>query len=239
MRPLIPSPTLTILPGSLTQSALASFGTVIECPLPSSTSNFPLAPPQNPNVVPANQDTALKYIDVTHMRNLYESAPSKVPSKAVMNMFSCFPRSLRNSSALPARELFGVEILERHPYTTQTFVPLSASSPDSQGRSRYLVVVAPTLPPTPDPPFDTLGPPDLHNVRAFWAHGGQAVTYGAGTWHAPMVVIGDTRMDFVVVQFANGVAEEDCQEVILEVGVNGECVSVDVGDGKHAGKAKL
>jgi len=39
------------------------------------------------------------------------------------------------------------------------------------------------------------------------------VTYGAGTWHAPMVVLGNKPVDFVVVQFKNGVEVEDCQIV--------------------------
>ena len=80
----------------------------------------------------------------------------------------------------------------------------------------YLVIVAPTLPPQEG--FAGLGPPDLSNLRAFVAHGAQAVTYGAGTWHAPMVVVGERRVDFVVTQFANGVQGEDCQEVELEGG---------------------
>ena len=42
------------------------------------------------------------------------------------------------------------------------------------------------------------------------------MTYGAGTWHAPMVVLGDRRVDFVVTQFVNGVPEDDCQEVLVE-----------------------
>jgi ureidoglycolate lyase len=58
--------------------------------------------------------------------------------------------------------------------------------------------------------------PDLKNLRAFVANGGQAVTYGAGTWHAPMIVIGDRPIDFVVVQFANEVGNEDCQEIMLK-----------------------
>ena len=64
------------------------------------------------------------------------------------------------------------------------------------------------------------GFPDLGKGKAFIAHGGQAVTYGAGTWHAPMVVLGNKAVDFVVVQFANGVGVEDCQEV--EFGKGGE-----------------
>lgn len=43
-----------------------------------------------------------------------------------------------------------------------------------------------------------------------------AVTYGPGTWHAPMVVVGEKPIDFVVVQYANGVGVEDCQEIILK-----------------------
>lgn len=161
------------------------------------------------------------------------------------------------------RELFDVNILERHPFTTQTFIPMGLSQ--AERHTQYLVVVAPTLPasmsrqrtgrpppyPTPKverrksikdifsrarpspftnevapPPssFSRLHPsqrpkgpglPDLKNIRAFIATGNQAVTYGAGTWHAPMVVIGDRPIDFVVVQFANNVGIEDCQEISL------------------------
>lgn len=91
---------------------------------------------------------------------------------------------------------------------------LSADSP-----TRYLVVVAPTIP-SPntessnhDDKDRDRGPPDLDNLRAFWGQGGQAVTYAAGTWHSPMAVIGDRSVDFVVLQFSNGVREEDCEEI--------------------------
>lgn len=62
-------------------------------------------------------------------------------------------------------------------------------------------------------------PPDLENLKAFIARGGQAVTYGAGTWHAPMVVLGSRRIDFVVVQYVNGVENEDCQEAAFKEGI--------------------
>ncbi|KAL8742044.1 MAG: hypothetical protein Q9184_008312, partial [Pyrenodesmia sp. 2 TL-2023] len=119
-----------------------------------------------------------------------------------------------------------------------TFVPLSSppASPARTAETRYLVIVAPSLPATSHPPFQEAGLPDLNNVKAFWAHKGQAVTYGAGTWHAPMAVIGDERIDFVVVQFANGVAEEDCQEVELPQPTG---VSVDVGAGGRPAEPKL
>lgn len=79
----------------------------------------------------------------------------------------------------------------------------------------YLVIVAPTLSSTGGGSGKSDGP-DLENLRVFLAHGGQAVTYAAGTWHAPMAVIGRRRVDFVVVQNRNGVVREDCEEVELE-----------------------
>lgn len=87
---------------------------------------------------------------------------------------------------------------------------LAAANPST----KYLVIVAPTLGPAKAVP--DRGPPDLENLRAFEAHGGQAVTYAPGTWHAPMVVVGSTSVDFVVVQYCSGVPAEDCEENQLE-----------------------
>lgn len=226
-----PAGELIIKPEKLRQKSFASFGTVIENPAPSlipssklNTENIP------PNAVQANQGSALKYLDVTHMIDLYESAPSRIQSKAVMNMFVCAPRLLvkRPEPTYSSQGYFPVEILERHPYTTQTFIPLGL--PASQAHeARYLVIVAPSLSPSsadeslPVPLSTSSGEslpgrglPDLERIKAFIADGLQAVTYGAGTWHAPMVVVGTKAIDFVVVQFANGVGVEDCQEASLE-----------------------
>lgn len=220
-----PEQSLIISIRPLKQEHFSSFGTVISNPQPGLTPSKDLNNlPQN--AVQANQGSALKYLDVTHMKDLYDEAPSKVKSKAVMNMFVCAPRHLQAADGI--KELFQVDILERHPYTTQTFVPLGLS-PKELERARYLVVVAPSLKPSrsdedlPVPEsYDTPGRglPDLKDIQAFIATGAQAVTYGAGTWHAPMVVLGEKPIDFVVVQFANGVGIEDCQEVAWESGTS-------------------
>lgn len=228
---------LIIKPEKLHQKSFASFGTVIENPAPSlipssklSSDNVP------PNAVQANQGSALKYLDVTHMKDLYGSAPSRVHSKAVMNMFVCAPRLLlQHPEPTPSTQgYFHVEILERHPYTTQTFIPLGLSASEAH-EARYLVIVAPSLPPSsadeslpvplPASSGESLlgrGLPDLERIKTFIADGLQAVTYGAGTWHAPMVVVGTKAIDFVVVQFANGVGTEDCQEASLEEKTGGK-----------------
>lgn len=75
-----------------------------------------------------------------------------------------------------------------------------------------LVIVAPTLEPASQ---NEAALPDLRRVEAFIANGSQAVTYAAGTWHAPMVVIGQKTVDFLVVQWMNGIPEDNCQEVHL------------------------
>jgi ureidoglycolate lyase len=217
----------------LRQEVFLTFGTVIENPLPTLVPTLHMKG-LPPNAVQANQGSALKYLDVTYMRDFYHSAPSGVPAKAVMNMFVCAPRHLRPSQGRNIEGLLPVQILERHPYTTQTFIPLGISKSEAH-KTRYLVIVAPSLPPSSgDEPFPVpeapglpgRGFPDLRKIKAFVARGSQAVTYGPGTWHAPMVVVGTKPIDFVVVQFANGVGLEDCQEVEWDAGKGGVSVAV-------------
>ena len=224
----------------LRDELFSSFGTVIENPLPS------LVPAAHLDVLPsnavqANQGSALKYLDVSHMKDFYPAAPSAVLAKAVINMFVCAPRRLLTSQDRNIEGLLPIDILERHPYTTQTFIPLGISPSDARG-ARYLVIVAPSLPPSPEdsslpvPDASGLpgrGLPDLTRIKAFVAKGSQAVTYGAGTWHAPMVVIGSKPIDFVVVQFANGVDIEDCQEAKWNGEIGGVVVTVPRAEGDH------
>lgn len=144
--------------------------------------------------------------------------------------------------------VFPVKVLERHPFTAQMFIPIGVSP--NEKNVRYLVIVAPTLPVANDHTSTTTpstssnhstgparkgpGHPDLDNIKAFIAKGDQAVTYSAGTWHAPMVVLGEKPIDFVVVQYSNGVASEDCQELDIETNE----LAVDLGEA-GALKAKL
>lgn len=63
--------------------------------------------------------------------------------------------------------------MERHEFSSQTFVPLDPV--------RWLVVVAPH---GPD------GGPDSGRARAFVALPGQAITYAMNVWHHPLTVLG-------------------------------------------------
>ncbi|GKZ24807.1 hypothetical protein AbraIFM66951_003230 [Aspergillus brasiliensis] len=250
---LTTTPPLNLHPAPLTPEAFSEFGTAITSPL---ARDITTPPPEStlkslsPVPVLANQSSALKYSPIGPMTDTYSTAPSGQPSSARMTMFSCFPRKLRHVARQNVN-VFDVRILERHPYTTQTFTPIDLSSQPKTTRGAggelveepfYLVIVAPSLKGTTatartdeGETVNVVDPPDLSRLRAFVARGGQAVTYGAGTWHAPMVVIGKRRVDFVVVQFINGVGDEDCQEVRF-----GEGIAVEVsGEGTKKALAKL
>jgi ureidoglycolate lyase len=244
---LTTNPSKTLIPEPLTPENFAQFGTAICSPVPRDLNVAPQSanlPHFDPTPVLANQNSALKYSPISPLIDRYAQGPSKVASEARMTMFCCFPRKLRTSSSTE-KELFDVRILERHPFTNQTFIPIDLSSHSKVGDGEeepiFLVVVAPTLKGETATAKNEAGetitirdPPDLKNVKAFVAHGGQAVTYGVGTWHAPMVVLGKRRVDFVVVQHVNGVADEDCQEAAF-----GEGVVVDLGrKGQHGRREK-
>ena len=83
-----------------------------------------------------------------------------------------------------------VEELERHLYSSQTFIPLK--------HTRQLVAVCPSL-------HD--GKPDIKNLLAFVAEGGQAVNYNPGIWHAPRTAIGGSG-EFIMFRFDEGNRED-------------------------------
>ena len=90
-------------------------------------------------------------------------------------------------SALPLE----VKVLERHEFSSQTFMPLSVS--------RYLVLA------TLDAPG---GGPDLDRLRAFVARAGPGVTYARGTWHHPVTVL-DEPASFAVLMWRDGTAGDE------------------------------
>ena len=229
-----PNGAVVVKTSNLSQETFAAFGDVIANPAPSLVPSAELED-LPPGAVLGNQGSALVYGNITNFTNLYSAAPSQVASRAAMRMFVCAPRAL---IPVPDGSLDGkleVRILERHPYTSQTFIPLGLAAAEAD-ETRYLVIVAPTLPPSsedeslPVPSGENLpgrGLPDLRKIQAFVAKGSQAVTYGPGTWHAPMIVVGAKPISFVVAQFLNGVGAEDCQEAEWDA-AKGQNITVEV-----------
>lgn len=83
-----------------------------------------------------------------------------------------------------------VRVLERHPYSAQSFVPVQGT--------RYLVTVCPA---------GEDGEPDVPQLAAFVAEGHQAVNYAAGVWHAPHAVL-DGPGTFIMLRWDVGTAAD-------------------------------
>jgi ureidoglycolate lyase len=147
----------------LTREEFAPFGDVIGLELGGGSS--------------ANQGTAIRYDRVAQLTS---SRPDAQPNLAVF-------RSV--AKALP----FEVRLLERHPCSTQMFMPLACR--------RFLVVVCPE---------DARGEPDLPRLRAFVCGPGQGVNYRAGVWHHPIIAL-DGPADFLMLAWEDGSAR-DCEE---------------------------
>jgi len=88
--------------------------------------------------------------------------------------------------ATPKQVPLEVTTLERHPHSSQTFVPIQVA--------RYLVIVAPKR---------SGGEPDLAQVRAFIGAGDQGVNYHRDTWHHGLTVL-DGEGEFVVFMWNDG-----------------------------------
>lgn len=86
--------------------------------------------------------------------------------------------------------------LERHPWSAQTFIPLSHTG--------YLVVVAPTL---------ADGLPDLANLQAFEAAPDQGVCYRPRVWHHGLSVLTAPAQFVVTMTVSGGQGDDEFWEV--------------------------
>ncbi len=100
--------------------------------------------------------------------------------------------SLSLSFKLPTTDRpLQAELLERHEFSSQSFVPLDVS--------HWLIVVA---------PHAREGGPDRAAARAFVATGAQGVTYRADTWHHGLTVL-DRPARFAIFMWRDGTATDE------------------------------
>jgi ureidoglycolate lyase len=96
------------------------------------------------------------------------------------------------ATALPLR----VAQLERHEFSSQSFVPLHGG--------RWLVIVCPS---------DADGGPDVAAARAFVARPGQGVTYRGNTWHHSLTVL-DQAASHAIFMWRDGThADEEFRRI--------------------------
>lgn len=91
------------------------------------------------------------------------------------------------------------EALEKHPCSSQVFVPMKVE--------RYLVIVA---------PGDEA--PDVAGLQAFVALPGQAIVYKPNTWHMPLITLGQSPAEFVMFVWEDG-TRDDCLVAKVSPGV--------------------
>ncbi|CCG83110.1 Probable ureidoglycolate hydrolase [Taphrina deformans PYCC 5710] len=130
-----------------------------------------------------NQGFATKIKRVSSIEHAYPTYRPK--AKQVWNIFKVTPRNEGSK--------ISITVLERHPYTTQTFVPLGGNAEQIE----FLAVVA----------EDREGQPDPTSLRAWLCHGGQLVTYAANQWHAPMIALHD-QLIFAVTNAENNTGDD-------------------------------
>lgn len=152
----------------------------------------------------ANQGSAVKLIKVAPCTNDYSKAPSGHLATTNWNIFRSSVIPEKWSKDEKGNSIYNLSVLEKHPYSTQTFVPMGRTSDEDV----YIVNVAP----------DKEGQPDYEKVESYIFKGNTAVTYNINTWHSPMVVLGKTT-DFCVVTNENDVPEENCVEVFYNPGI--------------------
>jgi ureidoglycolate lyase len=126
--------------------------------------------------IDANQGTATR---VDRAALLEHTRPDATPNLAVFRA---------KAQTLPLK----LALLERHPHSTQAFLPLSCA--------RFLVCVAPTA---------ADGKPELAGLRAFLGGVGQGINYSRGVWHHPIVALDEDAV-FAMLAWENGSAG-DCE----------------------------
>lgn len=166
----------------LTKEAFGPFGSVVS---PDSEVENLTSSQRN-----ANQGTAIKILKISELDNTFP--PQYGIRCSNCNLFRCFPQPhlkqcFRDGS--PTTIFHDIKVLEKHPFSTQTFIPMGRSVDSGYA---YLVVTALEN-------NDKNGP-DLETLQAFLCKANQAVTYGVGVWHAPMIVVGNyDHLDFTVI----------------------------------------
>lgn len=197
----------------LTPEAFAAYGSVIQAyPNPHHV-------PKGIKVNPANFGSALKFNHLSPITALPVPSHPSLTQSPNFSVYHCEPTQQLGGAE---KASFEVNVLERHEYSSQAFVPMGG------GASRYLMIVA-------HPGAD--GQPALETLRAFVATSAQGFSYkpnvsarsvhemsGSASecllmtpqiWHHPMIAL-DATTDFACITNETGAAKLDCE--ILEYG---------------------
>lgn len=120
-----------------------------------------------------------------------DTLPNIDASRALDNRRDGASTTLYTTIVAPVTLPLTLTRMERHRYSSQTFLPLDAS--------RYLVCVA---------PHGSNGQPDPDALLAFLVPAGTGITYRADVWHHPMTAL-DREARFAVLMWRDGSAYDE------------------------------
>ena len=186
---------MILTPSELTSTKFAAFGQVIAART-SATSE-------------ANQGTASRFDDLAVLQNLREGCKSNVC------LFRSAKRPLEDGGkddevvSEDGSGMFRVHLLERHPYSSQMFVPMNC-------QKRWLIVVALSKPEKDgvDVCKEGNAGPDYSTMQAFLASSNQGINFAAGVWHHPLIAL-ESDTDFACVVHEDG-SSDDCHVVEMQ-----------------------
>ncbi len=115
-----------------------------------------------------NTNTTKSYFDLANIEILGED------TKARLNLFDAKKRKFP----------LMIDMLEKHPFSSQVFLPL--------GNSPFFVIVCP--PSTK---------PDLNNLKIFKIENGNAVNFKPMVWHFPLISINDAKFITIDKKYAD------------------------------------
>ena len=128
-----------------------------------------------------NLGTAVRFDRAARLENM---RPAAEPNLAVFRVAA---------QTLP----FTLTLLERHPHSTQAFLPLRAA--------RWLICAVPSYPD---------GTPDPAGLRAFLARDDQGINLRPGVWHHPILALDEDAV-LTMLAWEDG-SGGDCEEHRLE-----------------------
>jgi len=162
-------------------------------PLPLTSTNFaPFGDVVEARGQPREKVMSINYGQTERYHDLAAIDVSTAGGQVLVNIFRSTPLALPTPSGKYPCGI-KIEIMERHPLSSQMFMPLSSNP--------YLVVVAPK------------GGFDESKIKVFLASPDQGVNYHAGTWHHYSLAL-DAVSDFLVID--RGGDGDNCDEVTLK-----------------------
>ncbi|WWC88844.1 allantoicase [Kwoniella dendrophila CBS 6074] len=167
--------TLPVLP--LTYEAFKPYGQVIQ------GYSFSTSAPKGISTTSANQGTATKFHRLGKIKETYPDGVGKSGGVAIGTVKASNRLDIKDGKKIK------VELLERHAYTTQAFIPLGRPA-NSPSPGNFIVVVA--LNGSDDKP-------DPNTIKAFLATAAQGVSFDAGIWHHSLLTVGGD-LDYAVIE---------------------------------------